>query len=372
MARAELLPVDDDAEFVEYDTTEQLTDHERKMQDFAAAMSDLGANSEIIVKRQTGNGKDPMEHVGYFEPDEYTFGQLVEHLRNQYGPGLYRIYLRVNGKNKGNSLVRIAAPVQKPEKQAGIGGEVSAVLGQVMATIQNQNREIVRLLQSDRGGSRKDMLEEMLLYKQLFGNGGGGNGLSQLRESVGLLSELGVNVGGPMGEKDDEGFGGLLEKMTPLITHAMNKPQPALQPNPGQNTEQKMNLKNLFIKQGLNTLLKAASKNADPITYGELVLDQLPEEIVRQFITAHDAFDRVIKMDPRAAQFKPWFLELAEHVKGQLGMPSKYQDLYAGIDDDISDEKGNSVYTDNQVDNVYTPEEVQNTPDAASEPDHNL
>lgn len=334
---AQFLPLNsediDDISFDPISKTE--TEFDKKVEDFASSMSDLGNNGEILVKRQTGGGKDPMEHVGYFEPDEYSYGQLVEHLRNNYGGGLYRIYLRVNGRNKGNSLVRIAESKSTPENSRALAGhgELSQILN-VMREQNNQLMDAMKQPQKDPMADMMQMFQMMTMMREAMGiqNQTPVNPLEQLKDSMSILEGFGVTINGQAEKDEDDGFGGLIEKMAPLVTAAIQPKQSQPQQNP--KSREKPMFGNIMLKAGINTLLKAAKKGSDPATYAEMILDQLPEDKVREFITSENSAKKLVEIVPQVGEFAEWFDTLSEHVKAQLGMESTVSDLY-GDDENV-------------------------------------
>lgn len=339
MATADFLPArDNDIQDIVFDTADEQpqTEFDRKLEDFSQAMVDLGNNGEILVKRQTAGGKDPMEHVGYFEPDEYSYGQLVEHLRDNYGGGKYRIYLRANGKNRGNSLVHIASKTTAQNGESGHNahGEMSNVVSTVMGAIREQNERMNNMLQQTKADPMADM-ERMFGMMTMMRTAMGldtqqtNGGLAQLKESLEVMESLGVTVN-QKGEDESAGFVGVLEKLAPAITAAASAPQQQQQqprPNPQPRQGEPM-FNNVLIKSGLAFLLKAAKDNADPASYAEMIFTQLGEARVREFITAPDAAEKLLKLDKRVAEYSVWFDDLAEHVKAHLGLESKFGHLY--------------------------------------------
>lgn len=349
--KAQFLPVDNDIETIEFDDyNETITEMERKTADFADSMRDMGASDEILVKRQVGNGKEPMEHVATFQSDEYSYSQLLEHLRNNYGGGLYRIYLRVNGKNKGNSLVRIAETKKPYDNAPSATGEMGSFMSNVLREIRDMQQQLVDVTrQSQSGGlNRSEFLRELMMYKQIFSNDhqptAGGNLVSQMRELMGLQSDLLQQL--PQAGDKDEGFGDLIEKMTPLIETAMSqKPEKQYRNNPVNEKEREKRHMSMRLNQGVKQLLKGAVKKSDPALYAELVLDQLPENIVRQWLNDSDGLAKISNANPQINDHLPWFIELMEHLKAQLDIPSTVSDQY-----DLTDSNDSATFEAGTVD----------------------
>lgn len=337
---AHFLPSNDDEdvfEVINYDNqTLQQTSQQKALEDILADLNDETDSAEMRIYRQVSGGKSAMVFLDSFPVDKYNISDMHKYLRDNYGGGDYRVHVRVNGKVRANKLISIEAPKSTENIRQSPIGEASNILATVLERQERMHQQMLEMMSSQNGGAKstREMLEEMMLFKQLFDNGNSGgqqNGIQQLRDSLAVLSELGVTINGQSEEKE-VGFGDLLEKMTPLIGAAMS------QKNPPQQKSDPMFAQKMMIKAGLTTLIKAASKKADPISYAEMLFDQLPEDAIKEFVVNPGAFERVIKMEPKAAHYKVWFEDLAEHVKGQLGLPSKYSDLYSTEDDAINAE----------------------------------
>lgn len=336
---AQFLPADTDVtdifEVMQEDESGKKTTAQIHFDDLVSDLNDTSDDAELRIYRQTVlGGKSSMPFLDSFPVDKFTYTQMVKYLKDQYGGGEYRIHVRANGKLVVNKLLTIETPKQIDTRMTPTG-EAANILGTVLDRMERQNALIMELLKNgNQQPSRREMLDEMLIFKQLFSDGhqgGGGNALSQLKDTLSVLGELGIEIGGQKEEKE-AGFGDMLEKMAPLITAAVAAPkQPEKRRDP-------MFAQKLMIKTGISQLMKAASKNSAPEVYAEMILDQLPENVVQEFITNPGAFEKLIKIEPRAAQFRPWFELVGEHVKAQLGAPSTVSDLYDEQDDAINGE----------------------------------
>ena len=355
---ATFIPAGDDIadvfEIVRENENGQKTTAQVKFDDLVSDLNDNSDDAELRLYRQTVlGGRSSMPFLDSFPVDKFSFSQLQKYIKDTYGGGEYRIHVRANGKLVVNRLLEIEAPTATEKTLTPIG-EASSILATVLERQEKMHQQMMQLMQAQNvQPSRREMLDELLLYKQLFdngGNSGGGNAFQQMRDMMGFLSEMGVTINGQAQEKDEPGFGDLLEKFTPVITAAMSQPT-----NP-QNMQRKhdpMFAQKMMLKNGIGQLMRAAAKNSPREVYADLVLDQLPENTVKEFITAPDAFEKLIRLEPRAAHYRAWFLDLAEHVKAALGMPSQYADLYGDDDDAIN--AGNDIDpapTDDGTDNV--------------------
>lgn len=345
---AEFLPADDETVFEVMTTGENNvpTSQQKRLEDIINDLNDDSDDAEIRLYRQSPQGgKSALIFLDSFPADKFQGGDLHKYLRDNYGGGDYRIHIRASGKVRANKLITVEAPKVTEHKATPIG-EAGSILQTVLERQEKMNQQMLALMQqmSQPQQSRTEMLNEMLLFKQLFDNGGNSNGLSQLRDSIAILGELGVNVGGPQEEKES-GFGDLLEKMTPLLGAAMSQPQ---QP---QQRRDPMFAQKMMLKTGLQTLLKAASKDSDRVTYAEMITDQLPENTIKEFIVAPDAFDKLTKLEPQVAHYRVWFTDLSEHLKALMGLPSIHADLYTDDDGAINAESNDEI-DDDGTDNL--------------------
>ncbi len=293
------------------------TDAQKKTDAFESALND-DPEAFLSVSRQKMGGNSPMEFVGRYPADKFDYGQLQVHLQRTFGGGDYRVMLYASGKIRANKLLSIAESLSSTEKQSSNMGEMGTLLNAVLDRMDNNNRQIVELLQnqSTGGQSRTDLLNEMIMMKNMFDSGTSitaPDPIEQLKNIMGLQKELGL--GGPSEDKE-EGFGSLLEKLTPLITAATNQPQ---QPQPKPQGKPDMNL---IVRQGIKNLLKGAAKNSDPYSYATMVVDNVPENFIRNFIVAPNALEKLTETVPEVANYAEWFIELGENVKDLLGMPN--------------------------------------------------
>jgi hypothetical protein len=207
-----------------------------------------------------------------------------------------------------------------------------------MREMQNQMLELSREKQTG-GAQRSDVIAEMIQMKNLFSNdngdnSGSGNMITQFRDMLSLQTEMQGLLPSPGGEKDEAGFGDLIEKFTPLVEMAMNQPQTRPEPQPEKldpEAERKKQM-NFMFKMGIASLVRSASKNADPGTSAEWIINQLPINVVQNMVNAPDALEKLAEYDPNVKKFRDWFIITLEHVKAQLGMASAVSAEYDPID----------------------------------------
>lgn len=328
----------------------ETTDANDKTEALMSAMKDDDA-SFVTIHRLHGAGNLPEEFVTRFPADKFDFGQIQAFLADNYGGGDYRVRLYVKKKLRGNKMVSIAKKFEPEKHSVSPAGEAASILHTVLERQEKMHQQMMQLVsQQNQQPDRMQFFQEMMMMKELFSSGNGGSsGVNQLVESVNALKTLGIKVGTDESEKDDSegGFVGLLEKMTPVITEAMRSngqnqqprqtQQRPVQQNAPQTEAEKMTaFANLKIKMAIGQFLRAAEKKSNPITYAELIFDMADEATIQKTITDDNAIEGLIKLEPKIALHRPWFDDLREHVKGQLGLPSRFAHLYQDDGDDIN------------------------------------
>ena len=83
--------------------------------------------------------------------------------------------------------------------------------------------------------------------------------------------------------------------------------QPATNPQPTQAEQNAMQQQFLGY---LNMLVEKAASDADPALYADLILDNMDESMVREFVARPDTLQLLTTYNPKVAQFVPWFKEL--------------------------------------------------------------
>lgn len=333
------LQQDNDIEIVDdfNDAPEQLSDAEEKAALLQEALSE-DAGSFITCHRVVGSGNIPEEFVARFQADKYDYAQILEYLKENYGGGEYRLRLYVKGRLRkgGNKLIQIANAIPKQKDQ------VDNTLSIVMQQMEKMNNQIVAILKDKQtgGNSRMEMMQEMMMMKQLFapserGGGRSVGGIGDILDMVEGLKALGIQVGNQPIEQEP-GLSRLFDIATPLIQKAMESPTPVpvvRQPVLSNPQPREPNM-NQMIAIGLIPLIKAAAKNSDPASYAPMVLDNVDEANLHKFFNSPTGMADLIKIQPNIANHLAWFELLGEHVKAHLGLPSKVDHLYDDEEDD--------------------------------------
>lgn len=380
MVRKAELITNEDIQDVDYwavdeNPTDTKTSQKKKFDDLLDDLnSDENESATVHLYRQPNGGRDAMIFLESMPADKYTLDGLLMYLKSNYGGGDYRLMIRSNGKLRANKLVSIEAT--KPQAQTNQSGDMGDILRAVLDQQEKTQQMLLHIAQNnqrpqiDGGDQEMKFLEKMAIYKQLFGSEQKSGGLGEIQNALNFVKELGIDVGVNRGGDNEPSMLDVLDRATPLFTALLDQkqqpqaaPQPA-QPKPQPTAEQMANLKkskeqqqmNLMLKMGLKTLIRAASHNSDPATYADLILDQFGEAQAAQLLSTPDAMQKLMTVEPAALQYKQWFDDLSEHVKAQIGLPSKYADLYGDeltIDPENDTQEENLTGTDNATD-VHT------------------
>jgi hypothetical protein len=94
-----------------------------------------------------------------------------------------------------------------------------------------------------------------------------------------------------------------------------NNPQPA---NAKVQPPMMQSLQNIAMKKYIAMLCKKASEDANPELYAELILDNVPYETVKSYLSRPNLADEMAKLDGNVNKFRPWFAELETVLRGML------------------------------------------------------
>ena len=100
----------------------------------------------------------------------------------------------------------------------------------------------------------------------------------------------------------------------PLDPAANAAPAPAAPAEPSEDEVLKM----LQIKMGVSMLVEQAKRSGDLTLYADWVLDNVPEDQVRELLQAPDWFDRLSAINPEVRTNRVWFESLRAEVEKAL------------------------------------------------------
>jgi len=306
-----------------------------------------GDNISVNVYRQ-GEGANNIAFLFKTTPQEMTGGDIMERVRDKFGSGDYRVHFRDKERIVANRGFSVEAPTVPEAPTPG-----------------NSNMEMMTMMQGFLSSQQAMFGQTMQAFAEAF-KGGGNNqqtfdpiaaqaslmqqlvalkGLSEPKDDSKSAVDMfvqGISLAKDLNPKDGdtnssdivlkalEVFGGPIAeaaKTGTLLAQANRQdvapggtqpPNSAQPPTPtGDATadadaqkEYEMGLQKMMLVQQLNWLVKQATANKDPELYAELLLDQVGEEKVLQFVGQENALDQLTALSPEVGNHREWFESL--------------------------------------------------------------
>lgn len=342
---------------------EPVTDEEMAFDEFIAGMSAERMGELRVGKIKVARDGTPVAntrgaHCFACPIDQYTYSGLLEHIRNRYGAGLYRVVGIETGK-RGlvfNRLIEIAediGPVGKGQESAlNSPGNLFESVGKIMAESQARTEGLIARLTESRAPAvvppdPMDMMTKMAgLFATIMGAApkpatAGGDLLDSLEKIVKLKELLG-GLGGDGGGSDKESnfydvvktgissFGPALAALAMRAQQAAQSQPPALAP-PSQNppinyplppqvpanappgqSDETMNL-----KKQVDILVSNAKMGADPMQLAGTILDLTPDEKLDDLgnmLEAPDMIEKMASLNPEVNNHRDFFAKLRDSL----------------------------------------------------------
>lgn len=263
---------------------------------------------------------------------------IMDRVKEEYGGGRYEASLFKNGKLYRKFNFNIANPKMKDVTKT-LTGEMGNIVTLLVAQQEksfNQLKDLmlaqqkpvpqVNMLEMMTGmvammvnmknllpvpivGNSNDNIELLLKGMEVmrdFGNSGG----DRETNLMDLVKEV---IKSPFLEKALEGISTAVPNTVSIPNQVLAKPilskSTISQSNPEPNTM------NPIIKGYINQLVKKASQDADPELYAAFILDNVPEETVKQYLLRDDLMTFITSVNPQATQYVEWFEELKNNIK---------------------------------------------------------
>ena len=271
---------------------------------------------------------------------------IKERIRNEFGSGLYQIYIYKNKKLFRRRTLRLAAPIKHPVVNNATlqGGGIKDILA---AMAENQHRQYEQMkelmLSQNAQPSQTDqmthMLQTMALMKQVMGEPvKATDPMKVLEVAKGLAESMGD--GG-----DKSSLDRLIESALPvLIEGAKNPVQNAGAPTPlmnnpirpvappvsvnvpipnqsppnqlGKPQDEKDMLKQI-VRSRLPQLLSWAAQDRSPGLYAEVILDQIPGAFMEkyiEFVKTPDCISQLAILNSEVNQYIHWFNQFRDET----------------------------------------------------------
>jgi hypothetical protein len=341
-------PVAEEIEYTEVYDDEQ---EENQLDALEGLIGEFTGAADIVVNvYRQGEGKN-ISFLFRTSPDEMSGGEIMERCRDNYGTGDYRIHIRQGPRIVHNRPFSVEA---KKEPDPTLRQESSTHDIIALITAQNQSQQqmfmatMTAMAEALKGreyppppdpvAMQTGMIQAMVALKQLaVGDDGGSkkDPVDMLIQGITLANELrpsegdtnandlvlaGLKAFAPtITEATRQGMAGQRPSGAPGDTPAgaLPRPGPGAPGQPGQPQmspeavrEREMGLRQVMMRQQLGWLVKQASVGKHPDLYAELLLDQVGEKVVLEFIGKPDALQQLAAIEPRVQDYSVWFEEL--------------------------------------------------------------
>lgn len=315
-----------------------------------------GADATVSIYQSNGpNVRDG----GFCETVEAgrfpTMGDLLTHIRDEWGPGKYQLQLRKGGKivpgGRGITIAANRSARALPARGGAIEDGAQKLIDQMREDARRSEDRYTRLLETLLGKTAAPAppplgIAEMVTLVKLVTDrppaAPGGDALGQFSQFV----ELGKNLGILKKPGDGDG-GGAADPEAGLLTTAVKELGPVLAalvaakgaeparpqalppprqaqapapaaaaPAPAADADPLAE-----FRAQLAVMLRGAERNSDPIGYATVICDQIDETLLRGLIDAPQFVEVLAGVDPRVLDHREWFEELRQEVRAILDQP---------------------------------------------------
>lgn len=329
-----------------------------------------------IVAEQIGSGDGDEGSVTIFKFNEEKKREWVDKMSasdfqssgipmiaKRHGGGEYEIYVYGPTETGGRKIIarqrvtisKTATPLRETENGSIMTPELQSLFEmqkrteqmlQTLAGAVMQSRDAVTQ-PGAQPFSLMQHVQELVALKQLFGGEHAApamNPVDMFRSMAEVFKEMQPGDGEPSlvdtVSKFADKFGPLIQQALsaqpqtsgmmppqmaarPMIPGAqpnMVKPQP--QPQQPPTGEQNMQFfQHQMMKFYLAQFVDTAASNGDPYPWAAIVVDKVPEETLREWLSKPSLAQELAKIDPRVLQFQTWFNELQAAIKEILETP---------------------------------------------------
>jgi DNA-binding FrmR family transcriptional regulator len=266
-----------------------------------------------------------------FETTPGEFKQ--ERILQEYGAGLYRV-IGTWPKGSGrrglfiNRLITVEEPlggIVRKVEQPSDNKEVMVAIAAMQSGFEKAMLAIAGAIQSNAQVQPKetetDFLNKMLVYQKLFtpATVAQSDPLESISKILALKNQLDL-LGGGNGESSimptlltmaKPIIEGLTAQQTQQKINAQALPlQHPIEPIPPQESEPMNPMVAMYIK----TLISAAEKQSDPGVYAELILDQMPDNMLDDLLNDKHWFDKLSHAVPAIKPHEAWFKSVHENM----------------------------------------------------------
>ncbi len=316
------------------DESEILSLQESALNDLLSEIVESETELAIKIYSQPGSGHEKLHYLFCAAPGDYSYSDLLERIKEEYGPGHYRIHVRDKEGLKANHAVTIGAPKKNYESEKA-NNEMNAMLQQMLANNQKMIESMastignIRATQADPMEQQMKFLQQMAMIKEMFVDS------SQKREADPLETlkaftefQREIDVSKENANSNDVMLS-LVEKFLPKIAEMGEKEQAikasqvaslanARKANPSTVRANTSHSKGAdMMKSHLVFLTNMAKKGVHPEPYAHVLLDNTDYEqvpMLKQLLMTPNFVNELSAMHPPAKEHVQWFTDLGEIV----------------------------------------------------------
>lgn len=307
-----------------------------------------GADTVVNVYRQ-GEGKN-LSFLFRTTPDELTGGEIMERCRDGYGTGDYRIHIRAGSRLVKNAPFSVEK-VQGPDPALAGPAQQGLGIAEVIAMMQASNDKMAMMfsetmramgeaMKSNQAPAfnpaemQASLIQSLAALKSMTEKPDTAptDPVAMLIQGITLAKELNPKEGETNSSdillEGIKQFAPAIAQATQMGTARLSAPANGgeLPGPPGSEQtaadaakEKEMGLRNMMLRQQLGFLIKQAENGKNPDLYAELLLDQLGETVVLDFIGKDDALETLAKINPGVNGQRIWFEALKTAILDLTG-----------------------------------------------------
>lgn len=339
-----------ETEYVEVIDDNDTEREEETLDQLEGLIGEFSGAADIVVNvYRQGEGKQ-ISFLFRTSPDEMSGGEIMERCRDQYGTGDYRVHIRQGPRivhNRGFSVEAKKEPDPAIQAATGNADIIALITAQNASQQQMFMATMTAMAEALKGrepppppdpvAMQNSMINALVALKQLAVPEAAPtkDPIDLLIQGVTLANDLRPSEGDT--NANDLVLAGL-KAFAPTITEATRQGlareaapsapgAPGATPGqpgaPGQVTDQagvdaarerEMGLRQAMMKQQLAWLVRQAQVGKHPELYAELLLDQIGERVVLEFIQGDDALQRLAAIEPAVQNYVPWFEALRQCI----------------------------------------------------------
>lgn len=307
-------------------------------------LAELGGDADASINIYAIRpGARSGEFVDSFPADHFAGeASFLKRIRDEFGPGEYRIQLRDGTKFLVNRLVRIAPARERPRGGELDAAGVVAALSSVLESHTKRTEDLVRSALAARAPDSEDqILARLKAMREVFGPIGGAparSGADSIEVFLRGLT-LGRSLEPTNGADTSDVLLETVRTLGPALVRAVEQgnkriagPKARGAASPGARVAPDDAPASARANRGtpgedavspgvrklLEQLVEAAARDADPDLYAELTLDQVGADAVQKLFAAGDPVILLGNLEPRVLEHREWFAALQASLQAML------------------------------------------------------